>query len=162
MVGIHLLLLHWNCPSSHSSVAGNKNKNKREGERQSPDGPSATTNGYSGVVAACSSTVICNWMPNWYSAFIQVNWLRRRERHAQCFSFTCFSSSPAWLKSVERKDEAPSLLDTVLINRERLSVGYYSSWCSRLWMLTDARHKTGARGLQREPLRNRETDWWIA
>lgn len=30
MVGIHLLLLHWNCPSSHSSVAGNKRERERE------------------------------------------------------------------------------------------------------------------------------------
>lgn len=35
-----------------------------------------------GAGAACSSTVIWRWMPNWYSAFIQVIWLSRRERRS--------------------------------------------------------------------------------
>lgn len=40
-VGIHLLLLHWNCPSSHSSVAGSRReliKKRKEKKKHRPDG----------------------------------------------------------------------------------------------------------------------------
>lgn len=40
-VGIHLLLLHWNCPSSHSSVAGSRReliKKRKEKKKHGPDG----------------------------------------------------------------------------------------------------------------------------
>lgn len=86
MVGIHLLLLHWNCPSSHSSVAGKKGG--ETGSRWISDKRTLW------VVSASSSTVICKWMPNWYSAFIQVNWLRRLGASRGCvFSFSYWSHS---------------------------------------------------------------------
>ena len=77
MVGIHLLLLHWNCPSSHSSEAATRKHTHTHTHTEGPDGWETSPH-----VVATSSTVICKWMPNWYSAFIQVNWLSPFQRHA--------------------------------------------------------------------------------
>lgn len=95
-----------------------ENKTRGGGE-QRPDGSAA--NGYSGIVSACSSTVICKWMPNWYSAFIRLNWLRRWERHGLRFLSLINLLQATWLKKSavgKAAQEAPRLRDIILHNMQ--------------------------------------------
>ena len=122
MVGIHLLLLHWNCPSSHSSVAG------REGKKQQGISESRWMSNKLiwGVVTAWSSNVICKWMPNWYAAFIWVNWLRRRRRRG-LFSLllTCFVGICNSCRETASEEAPASHRSSERVDGGSVSLGYY-------------------------------------